>query len=584
MPAKRLLAAAAAAAIALPALAQDTSLQANSAAAAPGVPSAATPRSAVPTPTTGSEGLETGVVEIPASELEPPPPPIEYPDHARRDPRIVGRLNPAELGLGANPWRGASGAFLASLMRRMDTPLASRWAHISLRNALLSRSLAPRNVHPVDWAAERAWLLVRMGEADAGRMIVSDVDVDGFTPRMFQVGVQSALANADPAGLCPLQDGIQKTDPNIVQLVDAMCAALAGEPETASAQVESARRRGRMRGIDLELAQKVVGAGSNTGSAVTIEWDDVDRLDTWRFGLATATGLTFPDRLIKDAPPQLRAWQAAAPILSPQDRLASALIATGLGVFSSQSLVDLHSTIYDSTGPDDIPETQAWQLRLAFLGKDQEARLAAMRKLWGASKDYLPLEAARAMLGRAAALVEPNPDLQPDAPDLIASMLAAGYDRDAARWGRAISQMDDQYADRAWAMLALGGPDGTAVDLGVRRINAFIDRDDTEGKKRSALLVAGLAGLGRIDQETAARLSGRFGLRIEHRSSWTRLIDRAAALGQPGTVLVMAGTGFQAATFAEVPPAHVYHSIAALKRTGQDYTARMIAAEALART
>ncbi len=271
MPARSLLAAAAAAAIALPALAQDTTPQASSAAPATGSPAAATPRTAAPTPTTRSEGLgesETGLVEFSPTEaeLEPPPPPIEYPDHARRDPRMVGRLNPVELGLGANPWRGASGAFLASLMRRMDTPLASRWAHISLRNALLSRSLAPRNVDPVDWAAERAWLLLRMGEADAGRMIVAGVDVDRFTPRMYQVGVQSALANADPAGLCPLQDGIQKTDPNIVQLVDAMCAALAGEPETASAQVDSARRRGRMRGIDLELAQKVVGAGSNTGT------------------------------------------------------------------------------------------------------------------------------------------------------------------------------------------------------------------------------------------------------------------------------------------------------------------------------
>ena len=31
---------------------------------------------------------------------------------------------------------------------------------------------APRNVNPVDWVAERAWLLLRMGEADAARMLV----------------------------------------------------------------------------------------------------------------------------------------------------------------------------------------------------------------------------------------------------------------------------------------------------------------------------------------------------------------------------------------------------------------------------
>ena len=471
-----------------------------------------------------------------------------------------------------------------SLLRRMETPIASRWAHIALRNALLARAAAPRNINPVDWAAERAWLLVRMGEADAGRLIVSGVDTDRFTPRMFQVGVQSALANADPAALCPLQQGIQKVEANIVQLVDAMCAAMAGEPETAAAQVDSARRRGRMSGIDLELAQKVVGAGGNTRRAVVINWDAVDRLDTWRFGLATATGLTFPDRLIDAAPPQLRAWQAASSIIAPADRLESAQIAAGLGVFSSQSLIDLHSTIYDATGPDDIPETEAWQVRLAFLGRDLDTRLGAMRRIWSGSQDYVPAQGARAMLGRAAALVEPSADLQSDAPNLIASMLAAGYDQDAARWVRAVSQMDDENADQAWAMLALGSPDGSGVDLSLRRINAFIDRDDSEGHKRSALLVAGLAGLGRIDEKTASRLSGRFGLRIGNRSPWTRMIDRAAAFGQAGTVLVLTGTGLQAATFEEIPPSHVFHAIAGLRRTGQEYTARMIAAEALART
>jgi hypothetical protein len=594
MRTSRLLAAAAAAAIALPALAQDSAAPPNTAAPAqpqptgPAASPPAQPGTPAPVATRPSDSVgesQSGLVELLTDELaEPPPPPVEYPDRARRDPRFVGRLDPASIGIGTSPWRGASGAFLGSLLRRMETPIASRWAHIALRNALLARVAAPRNIDPVDWAAERAWLLIRMGEADAARMIVSGVDADRFTPRMFQVGVQSALANADPAALCPLQQGIQKVEANIVQLVDAMCAAMAGEPETAAAQVDSARRRGRMSGIDLELAQKVVGAGGNTRRAVVIDWDPVDRLDTWRFGLATATGLTFPDRLIDAAPPQLRAWQAASPIIAPADRLESAQIAAGLGVFSSQSMIDLHSTIYEATGPDDLPETQAWQLRLAFLGRNLDTRLGAMRRIWSGSQDYLPAQGARAMLGRAAAQVDPSADLESDAPNLIASMLAAGYDRDAARWVRAVSQMDDQYADQAWAMLALGSPDGSGVDLSLRRINAFIDRDESEGRKRSALLVAGLAGLGRINEETTNRLSGRFGLRIGNRSPWTRMIDRAAGFGQAGTVLVLTGTGLQAASFEEIPPSHVFHAIAGLRRTGQDYMARMIAAEALART
>jgi hypothetical protein len=294
--------------------------------------------------------------------------------------------------------------------------------------------------------------------------------------------------------------------------------------------------------------------------------------------------MTFPDRLIDDAPAQLRAWQAVAPMIAPADRLASAQIAGGLGVLSSQALTDLYSLIYEATDPDDLAETPAFQLRLAFVGKDLDTKLAAMRRLWTASQQSLEQEASRALLGRAATLVAPDADLQTDAPNLIASMLAAGFDRDAARWSQAVSQMDDQYSDRAWAMLALGAPDGSGVDLSVSRIGDFIDRDESEGHKRSALLVAGLAGLGRIDAETAGRLSSRFGLRLGHRSSWSRLIDRAGSLGQSGTVLVLTGTGLQAPAFAEIPPAHLYHAIAALKATEQDFTARMIAAEALART
>ena len=284
MRTSRLLAAAAAAAIALPALgpgfggARQHCRACAAAAPAPAAsPAPQQPATQAPLAVRPSDGVgesQTGLVELLTEELtEPPPPPVEYPDHARRDPRVVGRLDPATVGIGALPWRGASGAFLGSLLRRMETPIASRWAHIALRNALLARAAAPRNIDPVDWAAERAWLLIRMGEADGGRLIVSGVDTDRFTPRMFQVGVQSALANADPAALCPLQQGIQKIEANIVQLVDAMCAAMAGEPETAAAQVDSARRRGRMSGIDLELAQKVVGAGGNTRRAVVIDWD-----------------------------------------------------------------------------------------------------------------------------------------------------------------------------------------------------------------------------------------------------------------------------------------------------------------------
>jgi hypothetical protein len=531
----------------------------------------------------GLEG-ETGLAEIDPASLVPYVPPVELPEHARRDPWVVGRLDPVQLGLGPDPWGGASGAFLSSLMRRTDAPIASRWAHMTLRNALLAQARAPRNVNPVDWVAERAWLLLRMGEADAARLLVAGVDVDDFTPKMFQVAVQSALANADPSGLCPLQEGIRDHEKAIFPLVDAMCASLSGEPESAAAQIDTARRRGRIGGIDLALAQKVVGAGSDTGRAVTIEWDPVDRLSSWRYGLASATGMTLPDRLIRSAAPQLRAWQARAPLLSPQERLDSARVATGLGVFSSQSLIDLYSLIYDATDADQLSETDAWQLRLAFVGRGRDARMAALRRVWAIGDGPLDREASRALAARAASRIAPDAALEQDAPDLIASMLAAGYDREAARWVPVLRSMDERFGDQSWAMLALAAPQTTGLDLSFGRINSFISRDQSPNKKRSALLVAGLAGLGRIDGSSADRLNRRHGLGIGHRTRWTRLIDGSAALRQSGSVLILAGAGFQAAGFEQLPSSHLYHSVAALNRTGQGFAARMIAAEALART
>jgi len=591
MRTKLLLTASAALILALPAIAQVVQ---NQPAPAQSTPPAATP---APTPApssspdlTASEGgsdesaveeVSRGSTSAVTSELQPPSPPVEYPGWARRDPQTAGLIDPTEVGLTADAWGQASGAFLSTLLRRMHTPIASRWAHIALRNALIAKTQAPVNVNPVDWAGERAWLLLRLGEADAARMLVASVDTDRFTPKMVQVAVQSALANADPPALCPLEDGIKKYDPRVLRLVQAMCASMAGQSEQASAMVDQARRYGRIGGVDLALTEKVVGAGAS-GRASTIEWDPVDSLTSWRFGLAAGTGAVAPDRLINAAPLQMRAFQARAPMLTAQQRLPSALVAAGLGVFSSQTMVDLYSSTYDSTDPSDLPNTDAWQLRQAFVGKDAETRLGAIRKLLGTHKAGLEREAVRALVARAATMVEPDAKLAKDAPDLIAAMLAGGYDQAAARWIPVIGRFDDEANDRCWAMLALGAPN--VADVGTGRINSFIKRDNSRDKVRSALLVAGLAGLGRISTDTANSLNRRYDLGLGHVTSWTRMIDAAATKGQGGTVLVLTGTGFQTTAYDRVPSSHLYHSVLALSRTGQDFTARMIAAEALSRT
>jgi hypothetical protein len=547
-------------------------------------------RPATTTPTATPSNLGAGVEAVdtlsPLEELlaDKPVRQVEYPSSARRDPRFAGTLDPQDLDLGMRPWGGASGKSLEILMRRMNTPLASRWAHIGLRNALLASAQAPADVNPADWAAERAWLLLRMGEADAARLLIASVDGDRFTPKMRQVALQSALASSDPSAMCPLEGNLGKIEPRVASLVTAICASLSGEAERAAADIEVARRRGRVGAIDLALADKVVGAGAETARAVTIEWEPVDRLNSWRYGLSTATAMMPPERLMNSAPLRTRAWLARAPMFSATQRIPSARIAAGLGVLSSQALIDLYSTAYDSTDPDQLGETDAWQLRLAFIGKDQDARLSAMRKLWGNAQTPIEQMAARVLLSRPARRVRPSGDLQSDAVDIVESLLAGGFDREAARWAATLGDLDDEQADQIWAMLALGAPNGASPGIDASRIEDFADRDQSEGKQRTALLIAGLAGLGRIDAREAGRLSREYELGLGAETSWTRLIDGAMRRRQGATALLLSASGLQGREFDEVGPIYLFHAINALRATGQDYLARMIAAEALART
>jgi hypothetical protein len=546
------------------------------------------PSSNTTSPTSSNVGVGVEAVDqlSPLEELlaDKPVQQVEYPSDARRDPRFAGTLDPQALDLGTRPWGAASGKALQTLMRRMNTPLASRWAHIGLRNALLASAQAPADVNPADWAAERAWLLLRMGEADASRLLIASVDSDRFTPKMRQVALQSALATSDPSAMCPLESGLSKVEPRVAPLVTAICASLSGEAERAAADIEAARRRGRVGAIDLALADKVVGAGAETSRAVTVEWEPVDRLNSWRYGLSTATAMMPPERLLNGASLQTRAWLARAPMFSAMQRIPAARIAAGLGVLSSQALIDLYSTAYDATDPDQLGETDAWQLRLAFIGKDQDARLSAMRKLWGNAQSPIERMAAHVLLSRPARRVRPNADLQSDAVDLVSSLLAGGFDREAARWAPVINDLDDAQADAVWAMLALGAPDAGPLGIDVSRIEDFADRDQSEGKQRTALLIAGLAGLGRIDAQEAGRLSRDYRLGLGAETSWTKLIDGAMRRRQGATCLLLTASGLQGREFDEVGPAYLFHSVNALRVTGQEYLARMIAAEALART
>jgi hypothetical protein len=530
--------------------------------ATPAPPAAAAPRS----PDVEDSALE----DLEALAQQQLPPPIEVPEGSRRPTNPAGPLQAGNRGLGLDAFGNANGPFLSSLMGRLNAPLPSRWTSILLRNALLSESMAPQKVNEVDWIADRAWLLLRMGEADGARMLVQAVDVDRFTPRMFTVAVQVALATADPAALCPLVGpGRKISDEPVWPLADAMCASLEGDAARASQLIEQARRRSGG-GIDTLLAEKVIGAGVNTRRAVTIEWQGVEELSSWRFGLASATGLEIPAGLMNRAGPAVWAWQARAPMVPLEQRVAAAQRAATLGVFSNASLVEIHSLILDRTDPSELEGSLGDRLRKAYVAGSFGDRVDAMRNLWGEGEDRygrLILTAA------AAARIPPSSDHGNRADDLVASMMTAGYDRFAAGWGPVADGLDGDDGQRAWSILAVGAP-RPAVDLSAGRVESFAEGVDGH---RGRMLVAALAGLGRFADPAA------YGVSPAPRTRWANLITTAARARQPGTVALLAGVGMQTNGWRGVPPEHLYHIVKALKDVGLDYEARMIAAEAMTR-
>lgn len=543
-------------------------------------PQPGAPRPFVPsTPSTEEVTIDDLTPEDLEEYLASLPQPIEIPDDARRPIDIVGPFGPANWGMAEDAFAGANGRFLSTLMRRLDAPLPSRWTSILLRRALLSRVPAPSYVHPVDWVAERAWLLLRMGEADGARMLVQAIDVDQFTPKMYSVAVQTALATADPAALCPLVEGGRETsDEPVWNLSEAMCAALAGEATRASTLIDQARRRGPVGGIDLTLAEKVIGAGTDTRRAVTVEWEDVDSINAWRFGLAAATGLIPPQPLMDAAGAHVRAWAARAPMIPLDERVNAAQTAASLGVFSSASLVEMYSLLHDSLDVTEISGSIGERLRTAYVAGDPNRRLIALRDLWDDAETPVDRHARSILTAVAASRIPPSPDFAADAPALISSMLTAGMDREAARWRQAVDAMDGEAAALAWALLAVASPEPGGVDAGgIERFQAI---DDSEGDYKTRLLFAALAGLGRVD----VGLAEQWEVPVGRENVWTRALDEAARAGSPGTIALLAAIAMQTPDWSGVPPEHLFRIVRALSRVGHEYEARMIAAEALSRS
>jgi hypothetical protein len=504
-------------------------------------------------------------------------PRYDIPPAAQRSTQRVGVLSPAEGGLPTAALRSQPGTIVRAALAGTRRPLVSRWGHIMLRRALASRLETPRGMNPVDFAALRARVLNDMGEYGVARALVQDVDTGNWNGLLTNAAFDAYVATADLTGICPaVQVARIERDDAQWTMAQSICAAFSGQGARAGQELSRALGRGLADPIDVLLAQRYAGAAGFGRRAVNLEWDGVEELTPWRFALANAVGAEMPESLLANPAPYYQRVSATAPMLPLAQRLTGADLAAREGILSSSAYVGLYSAFLaqQDDGAEGDHVRIATRLRDGYVADDPAARLAAIKDVWGgAEPDYGRL----VLTAYAAARLQPNEAFVDDAPLLLASMLAAGLERDAVRWGEVVPQ-----GSQGWALLALAQPTrSNPVTSG--QFGSFVDDDDSAGQRKSQFLLAGLAGLGRLEQGTVASYASDLGADLGRQTRWSRLIRAAAEAENPALVAFLAGVGMQGSDWDRMTPRHLYHIVDALNRVGMSAEARMIAAEAVAR-
>lgn len=550
----------------------------------PGVPAAPAGLPLLPLPDASSVDL-TGIPSIEELEAMSPDelddllglkPSYDIPAGARRSMARVGVIDSSEGGFAYPSLARQPASLVRAALRGTKGQMVSRWGHVLLRRTLASRLAAPQGMNPAEFAALRARALNTLGEHAVARTLVQDVDTGNWNAALRDAALDAYVGTADIVGACPLVrlGRLERKDANWTML-RAICSAYAGEGVLAGQQLDRALREGIAPRIDILLAQRFAGAAGNGRRAVDIEWEGVDELNPWRFALANALGEEIPEGLRARAGPYYQRIWATAPMLGLPQRARGAERAAREGILSSAAMVDLYSQIYADDAITDESAGLAVSLREAYVGANASDRLAALEGIWGGDRaqDY----GRYVLTAYAAARIPPSRDLAGSAAPLIASMLTAGLERDAAAWADAV-----ETGSEAWALIALANP-AARGNAGGGAIDSFIDDDGSTGQRKSQFLLAGLAGLGRVSAGTRTSLAERLKLDLERSSNWSRMITRAADVDNAALVALLAGLGMQGSSWDQMTPRHLYHIVRSLDRVGLSAEARMIAAEAVAR-
>ncbi|MBO6945782.1 hypothetical protein [Altererythrobacter sp.] len=503
-------------------------------------------------------------------------PSYDIPPAARRAMTRVGVISSQEGGFPSGSLAKQPSSLVEAALRGLERPIVSRWGHILLRRALASRLEAPAGMSPVEFAGLRAKALNKMGEYRAARALLQDIDTGNWDSSLVDAGLEAYIATTDLIGACPIvRLRASARDDAQWRMLGAICNSYAGEAVLGGRQLDRALRDEIAPEIDILLAQRLAGAAGRGRRAVDVEWNGVNEINPWRFAIANAVGEEIPESLRSGVEPYYERIWASTPTLSLQQRAIGADRAAREGIFSARAIVDLYSQIYADENISGPSADRATLLREAYVGASASERVSALQSIW--ENEDSPDYGRYVMTAFAAARVPASPDLADQAPALLASMLAAGLDRDAATWAQIVEP-----GSAGWALVALARQGEGRMEPR-EAIDGFIDEDGSANKRRSALLLAGLAGLDRISANDLSDFTTRTGADLTRESRWSRAISQAADVNNATLVALLAGLGMQGEGWDRMTPRHLYHIVSALRRVGLNAEARMIAAEAMAR-
>ncbi len=479
-------------------------------------------------------------------------------------------------GLGAAAWSRSTGGFSTQLMLKMSAATGARYQHIMLRRLLLTSAAPPPGADPVKFLNARAHLLLRMGEVEAAKILLSTLPQAAFTRQSYAVAAQAHMAAIDLPSACPLATRAIVFSPDAQwPLISGVCSALQGDDGGAALGLDIARQEGKVNRFDLMLAEQMVTALAGGGRGGEIAWPEKGKFTSYRVGGVYSSGQRFPRKALLSAPVVVQNWLARSGAIDSDTRWALAWTATARGVMSAAEF----SSLWAARGSAMDDRARAYRpeglYQRAFAAPKFSERQKAFRQLLALGKSEASRAAMWSLLAAPAAAYPARADQAAFAPEAVRAMIMGGRPRDARAWWMPLANSKSHDMLKVWALL-LAATGDKALPVSQDLADDWADAQSGDDKaRRIEITFAALQGLG---YDLKAPL-GKNPSEPDDTVLFQKLSD-AVKRGARGEVVLLSHMAL-GQNWANTDVATLFAVLRAYRAVGLGAEARMIAAEAM---